>query len=493
MTLKKHVSLNINVRGVEPSPTLAINERCKLLEGQGERVANLGLGQSPFPVPTPVVNALRLYASEKDYLPVKGLPALKEAVAAFHRKEDGVNASPENVLVGPGSKELMFLLQLVYYGEIIVPTPAWVSYVPQAQILGKKVRLLHTTFDEKWHITPERLARFLESEQDVYRPRILVMNYPGNPDGLTYSSEELKEIASVAREYELVLLSDEIYGQLHHRGEHVSVARFYPEGTIISSGLSKWCGAGGWRLGTFTFPPDLDWLLEAMAAVASETYTSVSAPIQFAAVQAFRGGIAIERYLWHARRILSVLGSELHGILREAGRKCPRPRGGVLPLRRLLVPCRPSLMVWDNCRSRPLRPAPRRSKGGHPPGVGLRPAQKRAICPDRLRQLRRLQGPGSERDDPPPPEAPRGFHPPDLRRDDRRSPRDRQLAERIAQVAIKPVAVMIDDKTHIIYGDGIKMGGWDRGRSPKVQSLFRLFTRRPALSGRRSSRRRAWL
>ena len=328
MTLRKHVSLNINVRGVEPSPTLAINDRCKLLESQGERVANLGLGQSPFPVPTPVVNALRLYASEKDYLPVKGLPALREAVAEFHRRKDGVNASPDNVLVGPGSKELMFLLQLVYYGEIIVPTPAWVSYVPQAQILGKKVRLLHTTFDDKWHLTSERLARFLEGEQDVYRPRILVLNYPGNPDGLTYSPQELEEIASVAREYELVLLSDEIYGQLHHRGEHVSVARFYPEGTIISSGLSKWCGAGGWRLGTFTFPPDMDWLLEAMAAVASETYTSVSAPIQFAAVQAFRGGIAIERYLWHARRILSTLGSEFYAVLREAGARVHAPEGG---------------------------------------------------------------------------------------------------------------------------------------------------------------------
>jgi len=328
MNLRKHVSLNINVRGVEPSATLAINERCKLLESQGVRVRNLGLGQSPFPVPTPVVNALRLYAHEKDYLPVKGLPALKEAVADFHRKKDGVSANPENVIVGPGSKELMFLLQLVYYGEIIVPTPAWVSYVPQAQILGKRVRLLHTTFDEKWHINSERLARFLEMERDVYRPRILVLNYPGNPDGVTYTSSELEEIARVAREYEVVLLSDEIYGQLHHRGEHVSVARFYPEGTIISSGLSKWCGAGGWRLGTFTFPPDLDWLLEAMATVASETYTSVSAPIQFAAVHAFRGGIAMERYLWHARRILSALGSEFQGIVAGEGVRVHAPEGG---------------------------------------------------------------------------------------------------------------------------------------------------------------------
>jgi len=305
-----------------------MNDRCKSLIGEGKKIYNFGLGQSPFPVPTPVVNALKLYAHEKDYLPAKGLPALKEAVAGFHKAKDNVDANPDYVLVGPGSKELMFLLQLCFYGEIVVPTPCWVSYVPQAKILGKKVRLMHTSFEDKWHITPQRLAEFLESEHDIYRPRILVLNYPGNPDGQTYTLDQLKEIAEVARKYELILLSDEIYGQLHHKGEHVSVARFYPEGTIISSGLSKWCGAGGWRLGTFTFPKDLDWLLDAMASVASETYTSVSAPIQYAAVHAFRGGVAIERYLWHARRVLSTLGNECHQILAGAGVRVHPPQGG---------------------------------------------------------------------------------------------------------------------------------------------------------------------
>jgi aspartate aminotransferase len=328
MSLNKHVSLNINIRGNGQSATLAINERCRQLLGEGKKIYNFGLGQSPFPVPTNVVNALKLYAHEKDYLPVKGLPALREAVADFHKKMDNVDAQADYVLVGPGSKELMFLLQIVFYGEIIVPTPCWVSYIPQARILGKKVRLIPTTFEEKWHITAQHLAEFLAHEQDRYRPRILLLNYPGNPDGLTYTPDELKDIADVAREYDIVLLSDEIYGQLHHKGQHVSVASFYQEGTIISSGLSKWCGAGGWRLGTFTFPQNLDWLLDAMASVASETYTSVSAPIQYAAVHAFSGGVHIERYLWHVRRILSLLGQSCHGILSGAGIRVHPPVGG---------------------------------------------------------------------------------------------------------------------------------------------------------------------
>ena len=134
-------------------------------------------------------------------------------------------------------------------------------------------------------------------------------------------------LVAVAKRYELIILSDEIYGQLHFNGAHVSIARLYPEGTIISSGLSKWCGAGGWRLGTFTFPPELKWLMDAMASVASETYTSVSAPIQFAAVRAFRGDITIERFLWHARRILKTLGTWCHERLTEAGLRIHPPEG----------------------------------------------------------------------------------------------------------------------------------------------------------------------
>lgn len=325
MGMRLPESLTPTVRGLSQSATLAINERSNALQREGRHIYRFGLGQSPFPVPTEVVNTLRLYAHEKDYLPVQGLPALREAVADFHRRKDHVEAQPEGVLVGPGSKELLFLLQLVFDGELIVRTPCWVSYVPQARILGRNVHLLHTRFEDKWRLTPERLADLCE--RTGAHPRILMLNYPGNPEGGTYTADQLKEIAAVARRFNIILLSDEIYGQLHHKGAHVSVARFYPEGTIISSGLSKWCGAGGWRLGTFTFPPDLHWLREAMAAVASETYTAVSAPIQYAAVRAFRGGVTIERYLWHARRILAALGQRCTELLVHAGVRVHAPVG----------------------------------------------------------------------------------------------------------------------------------------------------------------------
>jgi aspartate/methionine/tyrosine aminotransferase len=106
---------------------------------------------------------------------------------------DNVDVQPENVLIGPGSKELLFLLQIVFYGEIVVPTPCWVSYEPQAKITGRKIIFLPTIYENRWRITAESFAKFCESECDMYRPRLLVLNYPGNPDGLTYSSDELEE------------------------------------------------------------------------------------------------------------------------------------------------------------------------------------------------------------------------------------------------------------------------------------------------------------
>jgi len=318
-------SLNLNVRGMGQSATIAINETSQELIRQGKAIGMLGLGQSPFPVPQPVVDALKHHAPEKNYLPPEGLWSLREAVASYHKKNDGVPILPENVMIGPGSKELMFLLQLTYYGDLVIPTPSWVSYEPQARIIGRRVFKLHTTYEDEWRLQPEKLAELCGEDPD--RPRIVIINYPGNPEGSTYTIDELKQLAAVARKYNVILLSDEIYGKLDHQGTHTSIAKYYPEGTIISSGLSKWCGAGGWRLGTFSFPPELHWLMAAMAGVASETFTSTSAPIQYAAITAFRGGLQIERYLSHSRRILELLGNWCANRIEKTGARLVKPKG----------------------------------------------------------------------------------------------------------------------------------------------------------------------
>jgi aspartate aminotransferase len=323
---RPNVHISLNVRGLSQSSTLAINERSARLERAGHKVYRMGLGQSPFPVPASVVEALRANAHQKDYLPVRGLDALREAVAAYHHRMQGVARTADDVLVGPGSKELLFILQLCFYGDLLVPSPSWVSYAPQAAIAGRQHRWIDTRREDGWRLTPEALERVCEQDPD--RPRILILNYPSNPLGVTYSPAQLQALAAVARRYGLVVLSDEIYGELHHRGEHASIARWYPEGTIISGGLSKWAGAGGWRLGTFLFPPELRGVLDAMAVVASESFTSVSAPIQHAAVTAFEPRADIQLYLQRSRRVLRQLGPAITARLRSAGCSVDDPEGG---------------------------------------------------------------------------------------------------------------------------------------------------------------------
>lgn len=319
------INLNLNVRGLSVSATLEINERSNKMLEEGKQVYKLGLGQSPFPVPQAVVDELKNNAHQKDYLPVRGLKILRQSVANYLNRCHNTVFNHEDIIVGPGSKELMFIVQLVYYGDLLIPTPSWVSYAPQAEIIGRHIYWIRTSENNKWLLTPEELDNFCKN--DPTRPRLLILNYPNNPTGLTYNQEELKSIGDIAKKYNLIILSDEIYGETHHDAGHKSIANFYPEGTIISSGLSKWCGAGGWRLGIFAFPKELRWLLNAMAVVASETFTSTSAPIQYAAVRAFEGGISIERYLVNSRKILKSIGNFMYDRFKEADISVDRPEG----------------------------------------------------------------------------------------------------------------------------------------------------------------------
>lgn len=311
--------LSHNVVGISTSATIAIQQRAAALRAQGQRVYKLGLGQSPFPVPGPMVETLRAHAGEKDYLPTAGLPALRAAVAQYHSRKPGIQAEADDVIIGPGSKELLFLLQLALDGQVLVPTPAWVSYAPQARILGRRIRYIHTSAADGWQLRAEDLDRACREHDGPY---LLVLNDPSNPTGTSYTAARRREIAAVARRHGMIIVSDEIYGELRFDGGHRSIAEAWPEGTILSTGLSKWCGAGGWRLGAFCFPPGLRGILRAMEAAASETYTTTCAPIQYAAVTAFEGETFpawMETYLGGARRALGRLAAESARRLRAAG------------------------------------------------------------------------------------------------------------------------------------------------------------------------------
>jgi aspartate aminotransferase len=318
--------LDSRVSGLGISPTLGSRERVERIALTGRAVSRFGLGQSPFPVPASVVETLRAHAREKDYLPVRGLPALRASVANYHQRRHGIARTPGDVVVGPGSKELMFLLKLSFNGDVLVPAPAWVSHDPQARLAGRPVCWLPVRPEEDLRVSPEILDA--ECRRGGARRRLLVLNYPNNPTGATYTAAELEELGAVCARHDVIVLSDEIYGELDFEGRHVSLARFHERGTIISSGLSKWCGAGGWRLGVFSLPPELRELGDAIAAVGSETYSSTSAPIQYAGVRAFELGDDLEAYLVTARRIIAAIGRWAAAELRAAGLAVIEPAGG---------------------------------------------------------------------------------------------------------------------------------------------------------------------
>ena len=318
--------LNANLTGLSTSATIAIQQYCRELALEGRQVFRLGLGQSPFPVPDRVVKGLQDNAHQKDYLPVKGLPELRRVLSNHHERYFGIDCGIDNIIVGPGSKELMFILQLVYDGEIMIPMPAWVSYLPQARIVGRRVNTIVTSSKNKWKISPEQLEAICM--QDPGRARLLILNYPSNPTGQTYSREELEALTHVLRKYKILVLSDEIYAKLTFDNSHSSLVTLYPEGTIFSGGLSKWCGAGGWRFGLFVVPECATWLSDAMATVASETYTSTSAPIQYAAIKAFEQSDEIDTYILRCRTVLAELSRIVMDMLNVLEIDVLPPQGG---------------------------------------------------------------------------------------------------------------------------------------------------------------------
>ena len=307
---------------LRPSATLAINEESNKLKKEGKKIFRFGFGQSPFPVPDSIILALKNAANKNTYLPMQGLEDLRSAIANDLSKNNNNKFESDDIVVGPGTKELIFLTQIAFNGDILLPAPSWVSYQPQALIAKNKVHWMQTSSNTNWFPTAKQIEDKIKTIKD--RNLLLFINSPNNPSGTV--CENLKEIATIAKKYKLVILSDEIYSRLTFSKKYVSVSNFYPEGTIVSSGLSKWCGAGGWRLGFFGIPKQLKELKNSLKILCSESFTSVSAPIQYAAIEAYEGDHS--DYLNRVRKILSFTGNYVYESLKSNVVNITKPEGG---------------------------------------------------------------------------------------------------------------------------------------------------------------------
>ena len=310
-----------NLKDLLPSSTLLINEICKDLTNKGKRVYQFGFGQSPFPVPESIVQALKDNAHQKDYLPSKGLLELRKAISNFLTNKGYKNLNHENIIIGPGSKELMFLLQVVFDGEVILPVPSWVSYAPQAIIAKNKYHWIQTEKETNWHISPEHIDRIASKIE--CKNKLIILNSPNNPSGTNIHL--LRELGEVFTKHNITVLSDEIYSELYFKDNYKSIAHFH-ENTIVSSSLSKWAGAGGWRVGYFAVPNNLIEIFEKLAVLGTETFSAVSAPTQFAAITAYHGDHS--EYLGKSKKILHIIAHYVYEQLKQLDVDMIEPEGG---------------------------------------------------------------------------------------------------------------------------------------------------------------------
>ena len=206
----------------------------------------------------------------------------------------------------------MLLIHLAFNGEIILPAPSWVSYEPQAEIGSNKVHWLETSMVNNWFPTAKELEKKINS---IGRKKniILILNSPNNPSGAVCNN--LKELAKIAYKYKILILSDEIYTDLTFTNEYNSISKYYPEFTFITGGLSKWCGAGGWRLGFLAVPKKLTEFLKSLKSLASESYSTVNTPTQFAAVKAYEEDH--KDYKYKVRSILKAVGNYVYKNLKS--------------------------------------------------------------------------------------------------------------------------------------------------------------------------------
>lgn len=321
--------LSKQVGGIPESSTLRINEEIAARRASGETICHMGFGESPFPVPARIARALADAAGSNSYPPTLGLPGLRDKALAYFSKRLSFTAGGMSAVVGPGSKDLIFAAQMAIEGDVLLPTPSWVSYAPQAKLAGTNAIKIPTQASDHHRISGKLIREtIVQARADGLNPKKIILNYPNNPTGLGISDEDLQDIAEVCRENGIIVISDEIYSLIAHGGPHRSIAGFYPEGTIVTTGLSKHLSLGGYRIG-FAFIPDaLGGLMPAMRAIASETWSCVSHPVQHAAIAAVEEHDDIEEHIVRCTKIHGMVTNYARDRLVATGIEYPPLAGG---------------------------------------------------------------------------------------------------------------------------------------------------------------------
>ncbi len=320
--------LSHRARAIKPSPTLTVSALAKKMKAEGHDVINFGVGEPDFNTPDYIKNAAKQALDDNftRYTESAGIPELRQAIVDKFKKDNGLHYSLDEILVSPGAKASIIHILLAICDprdEVLIPSPYWVSYTSQVEMVDGHPVLLPTNMSTNFKITAEQLD---DAVSTLCNPKALILNSPNNPTGTVYNKHELKEIAEVCVKHNILVLSDEIYEKLiYDNEEHISIASIshkMKDITIVVNGVSKAYAMTGWRLGYAAGPHEI---IKYASRIQSHTTSNVNSMTQKAAVVALNeddGSIERMRQQFEKRR--NYLVDALNNIPNV---KCNLPKG----------------------------------------------------------------------------------------------------------------------------------------------------------------------
>lgn len=314
---------------VQPSVTLAMNQRANEMASKGIDVIKFGVGEPDFEPPPFVFEGARAAMEGKGgvskYTAVSGIPSLKQAICARTAEVRGWTPKPGQVTVSVGAKHALFNLAMALYepgDEVVIPAPYWVSYPEQVKIAGAQPVFVETTEESGFKMTPAAFEKALSN-----KTKAVILCTPSNPTGGAYNADELGAIVDVwKKKSDAWLIVDEIYADLVYDGfKHVSAAKLAPDAMdriVIIDGVSKTYAMTGWRIGWSIAP---ERLAKALDTVQGQSTTNASAIAQHAALAAITGPQGeVEKMRQQFEKRRNVMVEELCSI---PGVKCRVPEG----------------------------------------------------------------------------------------------------------------------------------------------------------------------
>ena len=311
-------SVSLRIQALSPSQTLAMSQKSAELRSQGIDVINMSVGEPDFNTPEHIKEAAKKAIDDNFtfYTPVGGYLSLRKAICEKMKKENGREFTPDQIVVSNGAKQSLCncILSIINPGdEVIIPTPAWVSYVEMVKLAEGVNVLVPASVEQDFKVTPEQIEAAITP-----KTKMLLLCSPSNPTGSVYTREELKAIAQVLAKYpEIIILSDEIYEHINYTGEFCSIAEFpeVADRVVTVNGVSKAYAMTGWRIGFLAAPL---WIAKANNKLQGQYSSNPSSIAQKAAEAAYVGDqtcIEEMRKAFERRRNLIVeLLSEIPGL-----------------------------------------------------------------------------------------------------------------------------------------------------------------------------------